>query len=129
MCIKCCCFVESLSTIDPEIQTSFDVPSDFPDGKMPYLDTKQWMEYNDEKYPQGKLLHQHFVKPMATRIVVEKESAIGEREKRTIHTQEIIRIFRNCHEDLPQEQVNKLIEDYIKNCKTQALTNNIEKKF
>jgi len=28
---------------------------------------------------------------MATRIVVEKESAIGEREKRTLDTQEIIR--------------------------------------
>ena len=28
------------NTINPEVQTTFEVPSDFPDKKMPYLDTK-----------------------------------------------------------------------------------------
>ena len=102
------------NSIHDNIQTSFDVPSDFPNKKMPYLDTQLWMEYDDENYPQGKAMFQHFVKPMATRLVVENESAIGEREKRTIHTQELIRVMRNCHEDLPQEEVNKCLEDYMK---------------
>ena len=93
------------NSIDKNIQTTFEVPSDFPDGKMPYLDTKIWMNYNDENCPQGKLMHQYFEKPMTTRLVVEKQSAIGDRETRTIHTQSIIRILRNCHQDLPQEEV------------------------
>ena len=30
------------NTIHPDIKTTFDVPSDFPDNKMLYLDTKVW---------------------------------------------------------------------------------------
>ena len=33
---------------------------------------------------------------------------------RTIHTQEIIRILRNCHEDVPEEVVNEFLGVYMK---------------
>ena len=51
---------------------------------------------------------------LASRQVVQKDSAIGERELRTIHTQEIIRILRNFHKDIPEEEVNKSLSDYMK---------------
>ena len=52
--------------------------------------------------------------PMASKIVVQRNSAISEREQRTIHTQEIIRRLRNCHDDVPKEEVDKILSDYMK---------------
>ena len=80
------------NSLDKDIQMTYEVPSDS---------------------PQGKIVHRHYVKPMASRLVVQNESAIGERELRTIHTQEIIRILRNCHEDVPEEEINMFLSDYM----------------
>ena len=72
------------------------------------------MVYDDEEFPQGKILHKHYVKPMASRLVVQRSSTISERNLRTIHTQEIIRCLANCHKDIPEEEVNEIVENYMK---------------
>ena len=74
-------------------------------GMVHGLDTKVRMEYNDENHPKGKLMYQHFKKPMNTRMVVEKKSAIRDKETRAIHTQSVIRILTNSHKDLPEDEV------------------------
>ena len=72
------------------------------------------MVYDDEEFPQGKILHKHYVKPMASRLVVQRSSAISERNLWTIYTQEIIRCLSNCHKDIPEEEVNEIEENYMK---------------
>ena len=62
------------------------------------------MEYKDPKYPQGKLMHIHYAKPMVAKVGIQIKSAISKREQRTINTQEMIRVMRNCQQDLPEEE-------------------------
>ena len=66
-----------------------------------------WLEYGDKNCPQGKIMHKHYAKPMVSKVRVHQESTLSERVKRTIHTQEVIRCLRNCHEALSNEEVNE----------------------
>ena len=99
------------NTIDSSIKMEASVPSDFANKKLPLLNTQVWIE-NTKEGPQVR--YEFYEKPMATRLLVDKESAIGERERRTIHTQGLIRVIRNCHEDLHENELNKSIENYLK---------------
>ena len=51
-----------------------DVPSNHSSGKLPILDMEMWWEDN-------LLLHQHYVKPMASRSVVMARSAFSSSTK------------------------------------------------
>ena len=72
------------------------------------------MEYNDENCPQGKLMHKHYTKPMVSKVGVQIESAISDKDKRTINTQEVIRCLRNCHNDLPEDEVAEVLTNCMK---------------
>ena len=77
---------EMANTIDPDIRMSSEVPSDFSEGMLPFLDTQMWVDEST-----GKVLWKHYEKPMNSRIVMGKRSALDDRTKRTIHTQEVLR--------------------------------------
>ena len=49
----------------------------------------------------GKILHQHYSKPMSSKSVIMARSAFTDREKRNILLEEGYRRLRNCHPDLP----------------------------
>ena len=102
------------NTIDKDVQFTVDVPSDSKDNKMAFLDTKVWMVYDDISHPQGKIMHQHYTKPMTAKVGVQIESALSDQVKRTINTQDTIRVLRNCHEDLPEEELNQLLSQNMK---------------
>ena len=102
------------NTIDCDVQFTVDVPSDSQDKKMAFLDTKCWMVYDDINHPQGKIMNQHYSKPMTAKVGVQIESAISEKDKRTINTQETIRVLRNCHEDLPEDDLNQILSESMK---------------
>ena len=55
---------------------------------------------------------------------VQIESALSDKVKRTINTQDTIRVLRNCHEDLPEDELNEILSDNMK-----KLQNNTEEKF
>ena len=54
--------VEVANSIDKDIVMSGDVPSDFENGKLPFLDTQMWME-------GPKVLFKFYTKPMSSRTV------------------------------------------------------------
>ena len=56
----------------------------------------------------------HFEKEMNTRICIQPNSAIGKKETRTIHTQEIVRILLNSHPDQDQSVTNQSLTNYMK---------------
>ena len=93
------------NTIHPELQMKNEVPSDHPElgYAVPYLDTATWVEDCSEDYPNGKIYHKFYEKETKAQIVLHKNSDINERAKRTIHTQEVIRILRNTSRDLPDD--------------------------
>ena len=51
---------------------------------------------------------------MTAHVGVQIESAISDRVKRTINTQETIRVMRNCHEDLPEELYCEIMSEHMK---------------
>ena len=105
---------EIANEIDPDIQMTIEVPSDNIDGKLPYLDTKIWLNYEDENFPRGKILSKHYRKPETAKVGIQIETAISARNQRTANTQELIRVLRNCSKDLHDEELNECLNDSMK---------------
>ena len=93
------------SSIDPSIQLTGDCPSINESGKMPALDTQVWVEENKVKY-------EHFRKPMANMFLMLEKSAMPAQMKRNVLTQEVVRIRRNIHPDLPWETTVKHLNNF-----------------
>ena len=97
--------------IHPSIRMTIDYPSKYEDNKVPMLDLKiSIKEINGEK----KLLYEHYEKKMATKSVIHADSAIPEKTKRTVLTQEMLRIMLHCNEYVPQETINEHFNNFMK---------------
>ena len=83
------------NSICPIIQMEEDYPSKNQDNKLPILDLKVWV--TDDNI----IMHECYRKSMASRLIMMAESAMPKKMKRSVLTQEGIRILRNCSEDLP----------------------------
>ena len=106
------------NTIDPNIQWTNVVPSDSPKGTVPFLDTQLWLDFSDpELYPNGKIMFSHYEKEMNSELVMQTGTAIGDRQVRTSHTQDVIRIMRNCIQDLCDELKNEHLSNYMQKLK------------
>ena len=83
-----------------------DTPGGHPNGKLPILDTEVHIL-------EGKMVHYHYNKPMASLEVVLNKSSMSLGSKLDILTQEANRRIRNCSPSLPWNEkltyVNKLI--------------------
>ena len=101
-------------SIDKSIKLEIDYPSKYDDKKMPLLDVKVWIEdkecnmqesqHNKEVQKNKKAIrYEHYRKSMASRMTVHERSAIPANQKRNILTQEVIRILKNCSQELPWE--------------------------
>ena len=87
------------NTVASFIQWEEAVPSTSPGGKLPILDLKCWSE--DTSGGSSMIYYEFYRKPMANRLLMLHDSAMPDKVKRTTLSQEVIRILRNCHPDLP----------------------------
>ena len=98
------------SHIHPSIRSTVDYPSKHEDGKVPMLDLKMWIGEIDGRI---LLLYEHYEKPMTTKSVVHRNSALPMKTKRTILTQEVLRIMLHCSPylpwDVPRKHINNLM--------------------
>ena len=90
------------SSIHPSIRLTIDYPSKNPDGKVAMLDLKMWITEIDGV---KRLVHEHYEKDMASKMVVHARSSLSEKTKRTILTQEVLRILLNSSKYLPWESI------------------------
>ena len=81
------------NSIHSSIQLEIDYPSHHADKKMPTLDVKIWVEKINN---QSRVLYEHYAKPMSTKAVIYARSAMDWRTKRTVLTQEALRVILNC---------------------------------
>ena len=65
----------------------------------------------------GFIFHKYYEKDTKDSTVVHKYSDINERAKRTIHTQEIIRILRNTSRELSDEVREIGVKQYVRKLK------------
>ena len=83
------------------IKVEVDYPSKHLDKKIPILDLKVWVE---KREGVNVVLHEFYSKDISSKAVIHPRSAIPSATKRTIMTQEILRVLLNCSTLLPWEQ-------------------------
>ena len=98
-------------SIHPSIQLEIDCPSRHIDKKMPILDIKVWTE---EVNGRNLIMYEHYTKEVATKAVINAKSALPTESKRTILTQELLRIMTNCSENLQIETREKHMNNFFK---------------
>ena len=97
------------NSIHPSISLEVDYPSEHVDGKVPILVLKVWVELRQiQSVGEGGieinvLLHEFCSKDVASKCVINARSALSWSCKRTILTQEVLRILLNCSRELPWE--------------------------
>ena len=92
------------NSIHSSIRMTIDYPSNHPDGKVPMLDVKMWIE---EKGGRLQIIYEHYEKEMATKAVIHATSAIPRKTKRTVLTQEAFRRILHCSRHLEWDEVKK----------------------
>ena len=83
------------------IQWEEAVPSSSPGGRLPILDLQCW---HSDTSGNSTIFYTFYRKPMANQQVMLFNSVMPEHMKRRTLSQEVIRILRNCHPDLPWEE-------------------------
>ena len=86
------------NNIHPSIQLEVDYPSKHNDNKMPILDLKVWVENN-------KVKHEFYQKSVSSKSMIHQRAALPLDKKRTIITQEILRVMTRCSPELEWEKV------------------------
>ena len=88
-----------------------DYPSKHRDDKVPMLDLKLWIQEVDGIV---RLLYEHYEKDMATKMLIHADSAISPRVKRTVLTQEMLRILLHCSKYLPWAHITNHLNGFMK---------------
>lgn len=96
-------FQQIANMIDTDIEMTYDVPSAHDCNMCPILDTQMWTE---EINGVSKIKFLFYEKPMASKYVIHYLSALPDKCKQTILTQEGLRRLRNSSRDTPIEVIN-----------------------
>ena len=105
--------------IHPSIQLEIDYPSKHQDNKMPILDVKIWIEKrkkkgrNEEEGYETKIIHEYYQKEVSSKRVIHARTAMSKKQKRTILTQEMLRIMLRCSPLLPWTNTTKHINTFM----------------
>ena len=99
------------NTIHASIRMTIDYPSKYRDKKVPMLDLKLWIDIVDGVV---RILHEHYEKSMATKMLIHAESAIPLRVKRTVLTQEMLRVLLHCSRYLSWETVTGHLNKFMR---------------
>ena len=99
---------ELANGIDPMISFTVDTCDKNQDKKLPMLDVKVYLDENQ------RLIHDHFEKSTKNKRVILASSALSWAQKRTIHTQECLRIMRNTSVFLGEKIQNENLNFYMK---------------
>lgn len=86
--------IDSMNDTLTFLKFTKEMPSDFPDQKLPTLDLKTWLL-------DGKLVYEFYEKPMCNNVVVHAKSALGETVKSATLTEHVMRRLKNTSQALP----------------------------
>eukprot|EP00794_Sanderia_malayensis_P004006 gene4006-4555_t len=98
------------NSIHPSIQLEIDCPSNHDDGKMPSLDLKLHVR---DVGGAKKIVHEFYAKAVSSKAMINAESALPMRQKRTILTQEVLRVLLNCSACIPWEEVAQHVSSMV----------------
>ena len=95
--------------LDPDIKMKIDTPSMNDSGRLPVLDLEIWMRYENGK---AKLSHCYYEKPMSTKFVIHKDSALSWNTKKNALVGEVRRRLLNCSEDVREVEGKVIIDKF-----------------
>ena len=104
--------------IHPSIKLEIDYPSKHQDGKLPIPDLKVWVESRErdvegQKKRVSVILYEFYSKRVSSKSVINARSALSWSTKRTVLTQEVLRVLLNCSKHIPRESVNKKVQEMV----------------
>ena len=94
-------------SIHQSIQLEADYPAKHPDKKVPILDIKVWVD------AEGKVWHEYYSKPVSSKAVIDSTSAMPFKDRRTVLTQDLLRVLLRCSPELPWSMKKKHVEEYV----------------
>ena len=99
------------NSIHQSIKVTVDYPKNNDDARMPVLDLKVWFEKTDKD--KVKLMHTYYMKPMANKGLIHRDSALSMRTKIQILIADLVRIMRNISPLITQLERKKHIQHFI----------------
>ena len=102
------------NSIQRNITVTVDFPSKHENGRMPILDTEQWInnvQVVDVIKPQ--IMHSHYSKPMASKYVCLKDSTMPHQNKMNIFINDLIRIMWNVSSQCKNDERSGKIQEYL----------------
>ena len=103
------------NTIDNSIVMEAAVPSDFPNNKMPLLNSQVWIE---DTIDGPQIRFEHFQKPMASKLEIPESSAISDQTKRSSLVQGGITRLLNTSIELGESKQQEILSQYMKKLQT-----------
>ena len=101
---------EIANLIHPSIQLTVDYPSNNENGRIPILDTEQWIEeVNVAGVKKHQILHSHYSKSMANKLVIHRNSALSDNTKMAILVADLLRIMKNVSKLCSEQERNRKI--------------------
>ena len=100
---------EIANTIDPSIVMVSEVPSDHPElgNCLPVLDTQVCLN------SEGRILYKFYEKPVASPVLLQAGSAMNDRTRRAILTQEGVRRLINTSLEYSKEVKDEILSTYM----------------
>ena len=92
-------------SIHESIVLECDVPTNYEDEKVPILDLKVWVEeIETQDGKKRQIMHEYYSKDVSSKILIHRNAALTLSVKRTILTQQCLRILLNCSPDLDKKK-------------------------
>ena len=91
------------NAVHPSIRTTIAYGSKYNDKKLPMLDLNIWIGEN--KDGTTKIMHEHYIKDVATRSLINYNSAHPIKVKINILVNEVRRILRNCSNEMEWQHI------------------------
>ena len=101
-----------MNGINTDLAFTTELPEDFEDGRIPTLDFKMWLEEDLE------INHTFYEKPMKSQILIPRRSAMPERMKINIASNDLNRRLSNINvERMPEEEKIAVTDKFTKQLK------------
>ena len=98
--------------IDDNLKVTVDAPFNHEDEKQPMLDVKIWI--GKSKDGITKVLHQHYIKEVSSRALINANSAHSDNMKKNVMINEIVRILKNCSVHLQWDEIAEWVAYFVK---------------
>ena len=111
------------NSIHSSVQIEVDYPSRHDDNLMPILDLKVWIDsknviMNGKDCIVNVILHEFYAEEVSSKMMLSSRSALPMKVKRTVLTQEVLRVLLNCNPEIPWERT----VDHVNNMITVSYT-------